>query len=150
MNPHQLYDFAKSEIPGSKCFFVDTQQVDVVAKFLTYRYENARQLRAGRKNHQFISDGGNILITQISGVDFPVSNLTEDSPASIIIEEVIPQEFYVCHYEKDWYFGIANYVSIENNDVNVKSMHPKGTASKFVGPVGMTFTRFLLKILYVK
>ena len=133
-----------------KCFFVDTQQVDVVAKFLTYRYENARQLRAGRKNHQFISNGGNILLTQISGVDFPVSNLTEDSPASIIIEEVIPQEFYVCHYEKDWYFGIANYVSIENNDVNVKSMHPKGTASKFVGPVGMTFTRFLLKILYVK
>ena len=42
--------------------------------------------------------------------------------------------FYACRYENDWYFGIANYVSIENNDVNVKFMYPKGPASKFFWP----------------
>ena len=67
----------------------------------------------------------------ILGVDFPVSNLTEDSPVSIDLEEVIPQTFYACSYKNDWYFGIANYVLIENNDVNVKFMRPKGPASKF-------------------
>ena len=42
--------------------------------------------------------------------------------------------FHACRYENDWYFGIANYISIENNDVNVKFMHPKGPASNFFWP----------------
>ena len=36
-----------------------------------------------------------------------------------------------CRYKNNWYFEIAYYVLIENNDVNVKFMHPKGTVSKF-------------------
>ena len=110
LNPHQLCDFAKSEIPGITCFFVDKQQIDVVSKFLTSRYENARQFRGSRKNHQFIPNGDNVLMSQISGIDFPASNLIEDSPASINIEEVIPQKFYPCCYENDWCFGIAKFV----------------------------------------
>ena len=35
LNPHQLYNFAKSEIPSITCFFVDKQLVDVVSEFLT-------------------------------------------------------------------------------------------------------------------
>ena len=97
-----------------------------------------------------IPNGDNISMSRISGVDFPVSNLIEDSPASINIEEVIPRKFYACRYENDWYFGIANYVSIETNDVDVKFMHPKRPASKFFGQVGMTFAGFPLKILYAK
>ena len=44
------------------------------------------------------------------------------------------KQFYVCCYENDWYFGLANYVSVENNDVNVSFMHPKGPATKFFWP----------------
>ena len=113
---------------------VDMQQVDVASKFLTSRYENARQFRGSRKNHQFIPNGDNILMSRISGVDFPLSNLIEDSPVSINIEGVIPQTFYACRYENDWYLGIANYASPENNDVNLKFMHTKGPASKFFWP----------------
>ena len=54
LNPHQLNDFAKSEIPGITCFFVDKEQLDVVSKILTCRYENARQFRGSGKNHLFI------------------------------------------------------------------------------------------------
>ena len=50
------------------------------------------------------------------------------------VEEVIPRKFCACRYENDWYFGIANYVSIETNDVDVKFMHPKRPASKFFWP----------------
>ena len=42
LNPDQLYDFAKSEILGTICFFVDKQQVYFASKFLTSRYENVR------------------------------------------------------------------------------------------------------------
>ena len=88
--------------------FVDNQQVDDVSKFLTSRYENVRQFRGSRKNHQFIPSSDNILMSWILGVDFLVSNLTEDSPVSIDLEEVIPQKFYACSYKNDRYFGIAN------------------------------------------
>ena len=50
------------------------------------------------------------------------------------MEEVIPQKIYVGHYENGCYFGTANYVSIENNDVNVRFMQPKGRASKLFWP----------------
>ena len=89
-------------------------------------------------------------MSRISGVDFSVSSLIEDSQASINIEEVIAQNFYACCYENDWYFGTANYVLIENNYVNVKFMHPKGPASKFFWASRDGICWFLLKILYVK
>ena len=71
LNPYQLYDFAKSKIPGITCFFVDKQQDDIVSKFLNSRYENAKQFKGSRKNHQFIPNGDNILMSRISGVDLP-------------------------------------------------------------------------------
>ena len=40
---------AKSEIPGITCFFVDKQQVDVVSKFLTSRYEMPDNLEEAEK-----------------------------------------------------------------------------------------------------
>ena len=49
LNPYQLYDFAKSKIPGITCFFVDKQQDDIVSKFLNSRYENAKQFKGSRK-----------------------------------------------------------------------------------------------------
>ena len=63
-------------------------------------------LEEAKKNNQFIPNGNNILMSWISGVDFPVSNLIEDSPTSINIEEVI-QKFYACCYKNNWYFGTA-------------------------------------------
>ena len=38
-------------------------------------------------------------MSQISGVDFSVSNLIEDSPASINIDDVVPQKCYACGYK---------------------------------------------------
>ena len=46
---------------------ISKPQFDVVSKFLTSRYENARQFRGSRKNYQFIPNGGNILMSRISG-----------------------------------------------------------------------------------
>ena len=97
---------------------------------MTSRYENPRQFRGRRRNHEFIPVGDSVLTSWISGVDFPVSDLIEDSPASINIEEVISQKFYGCRYENDLYFGRVNYVLIENN-VNVKFMYPKRASNFF-------------------
>ena len=44
------------------------------------------------------------------------------------IEDIAPGSFYTCQYENDWYLGIANFVSMENQDLNIKFLHPKGPA----------------------
>ena len=73
-------------------------------------------------------------MTRIS-VDFPVSNLIEDSPASIDIVEVTPQKLVVMLAVKKVIGTLGQQnVSIENNDVNVKFKHPKGPALKFFCP----------------
>jgi len=50
------------------------------------------------------------------------------------IEDILPGSYYACRYDKDWYFGVANYVSVEHSDVNVKFLHPKGPASQLFWP----------------
>ena len=75
--------------------------------------------------------GDNILIPRASGVDVVVTYLIEDSPATLSIVEVTQQKFCVSYFDKDWYFGIVSYVSIENSNGNIKFLHPKGPASKF-------------------
>ena len=101
--------------------------------FLSSRFEKAETFKGTIKNHQFISNGGSI-----SGVDFAVLNLTEHSPGenqlTLSIKELKLQKFYACYYEKDWYFWIVNYVSIENNDANVTFLHIKRPASKYCWP----------------
>ena len=84
-----------------------------------------------RKNYHFIPNGDTILMSS----RFAETNLIEGSPATISIEEVTPQTFYACRYEKDWYFRIVIQVSIENN-VNVKLIPPIKPASKNVRPTG--------------
>ena len=91
-----------------------------------------KKIFQSRKKHHFILNGDNTLISRISVVDFPVSNLIEDSPASINIDDVVPQKCYACGYKNNWYFGMGNYVLIENNDVEF--MYPKEPASKYFWP----------------
>ena len=47
------------------------------------------------------------------------------------IEEIVHGSFYVCLYDKEWYFGIVNSISHKNADVNFKFMHPNGPSFYF-------------------
>ena len=42
---------------------------------------------------------------------------------------------YACSYDDEWYFGVANYISVENCDVNIKFLRPNGPAAQFLGLV---------------
>ena len=51
-----------------------------------------------------------------------------------MIEDIKPGKFCVCQYDKDWYFCVANYMSSEHGDVNMKSLQPKGPLKKLFWP----------------
>ena len=50
------------------------------------------------------------------------------------LKDITPGSHYACKYDNDLYFCIVNYVSMEQGDVNLKSMHPKAPAKKFFWP----------------
>ena len=55
---------------------------------------------------------------------FETTMIANLSLNGLIIEDI----FYACQYENDWYIGIANFVSIKYQDLNIKFLHPKGSA----------------------
>ena len=51
------------------------------------------------------------------------------------IEHIMPESLYACSYDDDErYFGVANYISVENYDVNIKFLQPNGAAARFFRP----------------
>ena len=44
----------------------------------------------------------------------------ENSKLKIPVEDIKLGRFYAWRYDNDWYFCTANYVSVEDGDVNVK------------------------------
>ena len=43
----------------------------------------------------------------------------------------LESSIYACQYDNNWYFCVANYVSSEHGNVNMKFLHPKGPPEKF-------------------
>ena len=52
------------------------------------------------------------------------------SKVQTVIEDIKPGKFYVYQYDNNWYFCVANYVSSEHGDANMKFLHPKGPSEK--------------------
>ena len=64
------------------------------------------------------------------------------------IEDIKPGKLHVCHYDKDWYFCVANYVPSEYGDVNIKFLHPKGPSKKIFKPQCDDECWILIKAVY--
>ena len=94
------------------------------------KFQNFRSTEFKRLKRLKVT-GDNILISRASGVDVAVTYLIEDSPATLSIVELTSQKFFACYFEKDGYFEIVNYVSIKNDNTNIKFLHPKAPPSKY-------------------
>ena len=49
------------------------------------------------------------------------------------LNDITPDSYYACKYDRNLYFCIANYVSMEHGDINMKPMHPKAPYKKVFG-----------------
>ena len=52
--------------------------------------------------------------------------LIQEKEIVLSIEYIMPGSFYACSYDDEWYFGVANYISLENYNVNIKFLHLNG------------------------
>ena len=54
--------------------------------------------------------------------------LVHQKETVLSIEHIMPGLFYAS-YDDEWYFGVANYVLVENCYMNIKLFHPNGPAA---------------------
>ena len=52
-----------------------------------------------------------------------------------MIHDLKIRDYVACTYGFDWYAGIILYISIDNDNVYVKFMHPKGPSMLFKWPL---------------
>ena len=117
-----MFEFANSEITGVTTFFVNSQFVKENIPFLESMFSNCSTFNGIHKNHEFIPGGENIIINCVSAC---FQKFTYPTKRSCFI--------YVCFYD-EWYFDVANYISVENYDVNIKFLQPNGPAIQFFRP----------------
>ena len=79
---------------------------------------NCSTFKGTRKNHEFIPGGENIVMNCVSG-GASKNLLILQKKVVLSIEHMVPGSFYAHSYD-EWYFGVANYISVENYNVNLK------------------------------
>ena len=52
----------------------------------------------------------------------------------LFIEHIMPGSLFASSYDDEWYFGVANYISVEKRDMNIKFLQPNGPAAQFFRP----------------
>ena len=79
-------------------------------------------------------------------------SLTEGGSSKVqtTIGDIKPRKFYVYHYDNDWYFCVANYMSSEPGDVNIKFLLPKGPSEKIFKPQCEDECWILIEDVYCK
>ena len=134
LTPKQLFEFTAKEIEGVSAFYIDTNSVNTIARSLDSRFSKTVTFKGTHRNHEFNPCSGNITISFVSGNRSLPCLLLQSNVSTMSVEDILPGSYYACKYDSDWYFCIANYVSVEHSDVNVKFLHPKGPASQFFWP----------------
>ena len=129
-NPHSkaiIYLILLKPMLMVSLFFVSSVEVVNNTGFLESRFAaTSSTFKGTQSHHQFISNSLNLSLTMKKTWHATHSkkvNLVEGgrSKVQITIEDISkPGKFYVCQYDNDWYFCVANYVSSEHGDVNMK------------------------------
>ena len=107
---------------------MESKSVNQMSQFLEPQFSNSITFKGTRRNHEFIPCGNDITLSLVSG-NHSAKLLLQNDENSISIQDILPGSYDACRYDNDWHFGVANYVSVEHSDVNVKFLHPKGPAS---------------------
>ena len=126
LTPKQLFDFAEANFDG-------VTSVEVVSNtgFLESQFATSNTFKQTQSHHQFIPNSSSFSLTMKKtsyATHLKKVSLTGGGSSKVqtTIEDIKPGKFYVCQYDNDWYFCVANFMSSEHGDVNMKFLHPKG------------------------
>lgn len=146
MTPSDLFTWAERNIKNIHFIWVSKEDVEKGSEQLAPRFKSPSTVPGTRGNHCFIPVGpAQVEVSRVSGCQgFTVDVYTgckiveqtqEDSPnPTMKLEDMIPGEYIICVYDRQWWIGNIKGVDHEENDVQVLFMHPHGPRKSFAWP----------------
>ena len=137
LTQRQLYESASEEISGITSFYVSSDNIQRNRLFLENRFSLGKTIPGTCSYHCFVP---------ISDTEMRFSRISGEGEPNVIhgdhavpdnqydIEKVEVGSYIGCLYHRQWYVGLVQDLSFEQNEVNVKFMHPKGPAKAFFWP----------------
>jgi len=134
MTPHQLFEFAVSEIPSVKFHYATNNEYLEQASYLKNRFETTRTIAGTHRLHSFIS----ILSEIIEVRDF--SGCPDKRQERVTIAESSTVSFSAINgyvtviYDGFWWLASVIKSMQETEEVEVNFLHPHGPSRSFSYP----------------
>ena len=130
-------DFCKENIPNINFVHIGKTDMVDVRKKLEARFQIGRTIPGTRSFHHFEPFGPYTVCYKRTSdsKDFAGTfNISGGGNQLILLKDLQANEYIACHYEKQWWIGIIEEVSSEEQDVLVNFLHPPGPARNFLWP----------------
>ena len=134
LTPKQLFLYADSEIKGVTCFYISKEELEKNRAMLEHRFSKCKTIPGTHSFHCVIASKYGLSFSKLSG-EPSLYPLSVQRKGNEISTDDVPVTSYVsCLYEKEWYVGMVEKVSVEENDALVKFLHPNGPSVYFHWP----------------
>ena len=134
LTPKQLFLCADSEIKGVTCFYISKEQVEKNRTMFKHGFSKCKTIPGTHSFHCVIASEYDLSFSELSGEPSLYPFSVQRKGNEISIDDVPLASYFSCLYHKEWYIGIVEEVSVEENDVLVKFLHPNGPSVSFHWP----------------
>ena len=133
MTPRQLYDWASESIRTTFFGYCSSEEYEMELAHLQGRLEKARTIPGTRKLHSFVP----LSLEKIETRKFSLSSILKVEKV-VAAEIELPLEkikgFITCMYDEHWWLACVLQIDLEEHEVKVSIIHPKGPAHSFKYP----------------
>ena len=136
LSPQDMFNFCRDNILNITFKFISQDEVNDTRDFLTSRFEGILRIPETRSFHEFIP---------LSKSSIQVKRTSEDPEPSLVhnfkkgtqerdIIQVEILDYVTCLYDNKWWVGIKIGIDREEEDMQIKFMHPPGPSRSFQWP----------------
>ena len=139
LSAEQLLEFCQKEVPGIKVFFISKLSMESVRKNLKGRFDLTNTLPGTQSYHEFNPISETVMAAKRVSVDkeyaiqYDLVKGKECLPEEDSIKIKI-SDFIVCYYDEEIWIGLVDDLDDENEDAQVKFMHPNYPSRSYSWP----------------
>ena len=139
MIPQQLFQWCQCSVSGITFFFVPSSVVSEHMAAQAERFAQYKTVPGTREHHQFIplSDTRLQMAPVSQDPDCTVFDTYTSQSCSVSPEVTLPLnpgQYAAVSYDRKWYIGTVLDYDEQQEDYNIKFMHPFGPSSSFHWP----------------
>ena len=135
--PVQLFNWAKENIQQVHFQYVEDKDLAVTRKALKKRFEECKAIEGTQKFHCFLSIPACKTKLLIKEYSFALED-KKVTVSHVSCKEVLAWEaingYVTCEYDNHWWLALVLDLDMENDEVQLKFLHPAGPSSSFTFP----------------